>query len=179
MELRRFYLCINCIATIIACCVTHLYCRKCMGFYLSVGMACLHATVAMEQQYFPDLLGFQTPTGLTIAATLWLKYFCNIITIASSFAYSQQTNRLKIADEMAFIKKWITKTMVPCQHRYIIWRIYKRFYLLDFKLADNQIKWLLQQARHVWTNAKKAAELYPDKTYFKDDAKHGFAFLKM
>lgn len=47
----------------------------------------------------------------------------------------------------------------------------------DFKLADNQDKMIVTQARHVWTNAK-AAEFYPDKTYFKDGAKHGFQFLK-
>lgn len=105
-------------------------------------------------------------------------FFAISLLFASSFAYSQQTNnRLKIADEMEYsLKNELLKPWYPAS----IDTLYGGFisaFTYDFKLADNQDKMIVTQARHVWTNAK-AAELYPDKTYFKDDAKHGFAFLK-
>lgn len=47
----------------------------------------------------------------------------------------------------------------------------------DFKVAPDQHKMIVTQARHVWSNAK-AALFYPGVPYFKADAKHGFLFLR-
>jgi mannobiose 2-epimerase len=50
-------------------------------------------------------------------------------------------------------------------------------YTYDFKLTGPQDKFIVTQARHTWTTAK-AAELYPEKTYYLQNAKHGFEFLR-
>lgn len=47
----------------------------------------------------------------------------------------------------------------------------------DFKPGEKQDKMIVTQARHTWTNAK-AAIRYPEISYFKDGAKHGFEFLR-
>lgn len=47
----------------------------------------------------------------------------------------------------------------------------------DFKLAENQDKMIVTQARHTWTNAK-AAIRHPEISYFEFGAKHGFEFLR-
>ncbi|HXB45346.1 MAG TPA: AGE family epimerase/isomerase [Puia sp.] len=47
----------------------------------------------------------------------------------------------------------------------------------DFQPTGSQDKMIVTQARHVWSNAK-AAELYPDKVYYKSSARHGFLFLR-
>ena len=47
----------------------------------------------------------------------------------------------------------------------------------DFKPVGDQEKMIVTQSRHVWTNAK-AAERYPDVSYYARGAKHGFDFLR-
>lgn len=46
----------------------------------------------------------------------------------------------------------------------------------DFNLGEKHDKMIVTQARHIWTNAK-AAEFYPDKKQYLDNARHGFEFL--
>jgi cellobiose epimerase len=46
----------------------------------------------------------------------------------------------------------------------------------DFKPTGNQEKMIVTQSRHTWTNAK-AALRYPEKQYYRSDAKAGFHFL--
>src|SRR5450432_2896714 len=43
----------------------------------------------------------------------------------------------------------------------------------DFKPGTVQDKMIVTQARHVWSNAR-AAELYPQKKFYKESAKQGF-----
>jgi len=50
-------------------------------------------------------------------------------------------------------------------------------YTYDFKPTGPQDKFIVTQARHTWTTAK-AAELYPDKTYYIKCSEHGFRFLR-
>jgi len=50
-------------------------------------------------------------------------------------------------------------------------------YTFDFKTQGPQDKFIVTQARHIWSTAK-AAELYPDKAYYIKCAKHGFQFLR-
>lgn len=47
----------------------------------------------------------------------------------------------------------------------------------NFKPTGSQDKMIVTQARHTWTTAK-AAERYPALTYYKDNARHGFLFLR-
>ena len=47
----------------------------------------------------------------------------------------------------------------------------------DFKPTGPQDKMIVTQARHTWTTAK-AAERYPALTYYKENARHGFEFLR-
>lgn len=47
----------------------------------------------------------------------------------------------------------------------------------NFTPQGNQDKMIVTQARHVWSNAR-AAELYPEKTWYKESAQQGFHFLR-
>lgn len=50
-------------------------------------------------------------------------------------------------------------------------------YTYDFKPVGPQDKFIVTQARHTWSTAK-AAELYPNKTYYLKCAANGFHFLR-
>lgn len=50
-------------------------------------------------------------------------------------------------------------------------------YTYDFKPTGPQDKMIVTQSRHIWSNSK-AAERYPEVTYYLEDAHHGFLFLK-
>lgn len=50
-------------------------------------------------------------------------------------------------------------------------------YTYDWKPHGEQQKMIVTQARHCWVNSK-AALLYPDVPYYREGAKHGFAFLR-
>lgn len=50
-------------------------------------------------------------------------------------------------------------------------------YTYDFKPTGSQDKFIVTQARHVWSTAK-AAEFYPDSAYYLDCSRHGFRFLR-
>ncbi|CAN5563619.1 cellobiose 2-epimerase [soil metagenome] len=106
------------------------------------------------------------------------KSFLLILILITTIVKSQQNNnRLAIADQMEYsLKNELLKPWYPAS----IDTMYGGFisaFTYDFKLADNHDKMIVTQARHVWTNSK-AAELYPDVTYFKEGAAHGFRFLK-
>lgn len=106
------------------------------------------------------------------------KSFLFIFLLITTIVKSQQNNnRLAIADQMEnSLKNELLKPWYPAS----IDTLYGGFisgFTYDFKLAEKQDKMIVTQARHLWTNAK-AAELYPDLTYFKDGAAHGFEFLK-
>lgn len=50
-------------------------------------------------------------------------------------------------------------------------------YTYDFKPAEQQDKFIVTQARHTWTTAK-AAELYPDVSYYIKCSENGFRYLR-
>ncbi|MBE7169630.1 MAG: AGE family epimerase/isomerase [Williamsia sp.] len=50
-------------------------------------------------------------------------------------------------------------------------------YTYDFKPSGPQDKFIVTQARHVWSTAK-AAEFYPHSTYYLACSRHGFRFLR-
>lgn len=50
-------------------------------------------------------------------------------------------------------------------------------YAYDWTKQENQNKFIVTQARHVWT-LSKAYEFYPERTEYKEYAKHGYEFLR-
>ena len=50
-------------------------------------------------------------------------------------------------------------------------------FTFDFKPTGPQDKFIVTQARHTWTTAR-ASQLYPQKTYYMECAKHGYLFLR-
>ena len=50
-------------------------------------------------------------------------------------------------------------------------------YTYNWAKENNQNKFIVTQARHVWT-LSKAFEFYPDRADYKDYANHGYLFLK-
>jgi len=50
-------------------------------------------------------------------------------------------------------------------------------FAFDWSKEDQQNKFIVTQARHVWT-LSKAYEFYPDRIEYKDYAQHGYEFLK-
>ena len=50
-------------------------------------------------------------------------------------------------------------------------------FTFDWNKKSNQDKFIVTQARHVWTLAK-AYEFYPEKDKYEEYAKHGFEFLR-
>jgi len=47
----------------------------------------------------------------------------------------------------------------------------------DFSMGSQQDKMIVTQARHIWSNAR-AAELYPQNSWYKKSAEQGFHFLR-
>lgn len=54
---------------------------------------------------------------------------------------------------------------------------YYSSYNYDWTKGEVQNKFIVTQARHVWT-LSKAFEFYPDRSEYQDHARHGFEFLK-
>ena len=50
-------------------------------------------------------------------------------------------------------------------------------YSYDWTKENNQNKFIVTQARHVWT-LSKAIEFYPERTEYQDYANHGYEFLR-
>ncbi|MCK5206991.1 MAG: AGE family epimerase/isomerase, partial [Cyclobacteriaceae bacterium] len=50
-------------------------------------------------------------------------------------------------------------------------------YSYDWTKENNQNKFIVTQARHVWT-LSKAFEFYPERTEYQDYANHGYEFLR-
>lgn len=105
------------------------------------------------------------------------KYLLLLFLFITAFANAQQTDRLKLADEMEnslrneLLKPWYPRSIDTMYGGFI------SAFNFDFSLADNQDKMIVTQSRHVWT-CSKAAEIYPEVKYFKEAAQHGFLFLK-
>ncbi|MEP6594593.1 MAG: AGE family epimerase/isomerase [Ginsengibacter sp.] len=95
----------------------------------------------------------------------------------SPLKHQDKNERLKIAAEMKesmvnkLLRQWYPQSVDSTFGGFLSTFSY------DFKPVGNQDKMIVTQARHTWTNAK-AAEMFPDTTYFKSDARHGVNFLK-
>ncbi len=89
----------------------------------------------------------------------------------------QQNERAQIAAEMKhsmeaeLLQVWYPKDVDSLYGGFLSTFSY------DFKPMGNQDKMIVTQARHVWSNAR-AAELYPQNTWYKKSAQQGFYFLR-
>ncbi len=85
--------------------------------------------------------------------------------------------RLQLAAEM---EKSIQTEMLNKWYPRSVDSLYGGFFstfTYNFLPTGSQDKMIVTQARHVWSNAI-ASQLYPDTRYYKECAKHGFAFLQ-
>src|SRR3984893_4141541 len=85
--------------------------------------------------------------------------------------------RLRIAGEMEksikteLLNKWYPQSLDT------IYGGFLTTFTFDFKPTGPQDKFIVTQARHTWTTAK-AAQLYPNKSYYLKCSNHGFKFLR-
>ena len=88
-----------------------------------------------------------------------------------------KAERIQIADEMdnsiknELLNKWYPQCIDSVYGGYL------STYTYDFKPTGSQDKFIVTQARHIWSNAK-AAEFYPNVPYYLPGAAHGFKFLR-
>ena len=88
-----------------------------------------------------------------------------------------QQNRSAIA---AAMKKSMEKELLEVWYPAAVDSVYGGFlssFDYTFKPTGNQDKMIVTQARHVWSNAR-AAELFPNKKWYKENAAQGFHFLR-
>lgn len=103
--------------------------------------------------------------------------FISVLAAQPGGTASSQAERTQIAAEMdnsiktELLNKWYPQCIDSLYGGYL------STYTFDFKPAGPQDKFIVTQARHVWTNSK-AAEWYPDVSYYLAGAKHGFQFLR-
>ena len=94
----------------------------------------------------------------------------------TSFMAPDNTDRSRIATE---IEKSIKTELLNKWYPQAIDKQYGGFlstFAFDFKPTGNQDKMIVTQARHTWSNSR-AAEIYPEVTYYKTGALQGFKFL--
>jgi mannobiose 2-epimerase len=90
---------------------------------------------------------------------------------------SNTTERKQIAAEMEnsiqteLLNKWYPQSVDSTYGGFLSTFTY------DFKPTGSQDKMIVTQARHIWTNAK-ASQRYPNVTYYKSCAEHGYKFLR-
>ncbi|WP_080055292.1 AGE family epimerase/isomerase [Spirosoma aerolatum] len=107
-------------------------------------------------------------TLLVLASSLFLRF---------SYAQKPVDERMQIATEM---EKSIQNEMLNKWYPQSVDKEYGGFlstFTYDFTPTGPQDKMIVTQARHVWTTAK-AAERYPSVTYYKENSRHGFLFLR-
>ncbi len=110
------------------------------------------------------------------------KKLLSIFLLIPFYSLAQQgltvTNeRLRIADAM---ERSLNTELLAKWYPQCVDSVYGGFlsgYSFDFKPLGPQDKFIVTQARHMWTTAK-AALLYPEKKYYLRCAKQGFDFLK-
>lgn len=100
-----------------------------------------------------------------------------ITTYLLSFIPPDNTDRSRIAAEIEnsikneLLNKWYPQSFDKQYGGFI------SSFAFDFKPTGTQDKMIVTQARHTWSNSR-AAEIYPDVTYYKTGARQGYNFLK-
>jgi cellobiose epimerase len=93
------------------------------------------------------------------------------------FSFTAIDDRAQIATEM---EKSIQTELLNAWYPKCVDTQYGGFlttFTYNFKPTGEQDKMIVTQARHTWSNAK-ASFLYPQASYYKAGAAHGFRFLK-
>ncbi len=107
----------------------------------------------------------------------WGKYlFVLLVACFSGCKNPEQDKRLVLANAIEASLKTETLAKWYPQSVDTVYGGFLSAFTYDFKPADDQSKMIVTQSRHVWTNAK-ASERYPEQTYYKTGAEHGFKFL--
>lgn len=107
-------------------------------------------------------------------ATTTFLYFLLPVTV---FAQINIQERLQLAIAMdqsiknELLNKWYPHSVDSLYGGFI------STYTFDFKPKGRQDKFIVTQARHTWSTAK-AAEFYPDQSYYLACSKNGFQFLR-
>jgi mannobiose 2-epimerase len=118
-----------------------------------------------------------------IFLTMKTKAFIFLLLVSSvSLAQTKHSSkfiaeRLQIAGEM---DKSIKTELLNKWYPQCVDSVYGGFlstYTFDFKPTGTQDKFIVTQARHTWTTAK-AAELYPEVTYYIKCSENGFRYLR-
>jgi mannobiose 2-epimerase len=100
-----------------------------------------------------------------------------LFSYSTLFAQSPTTERLRIAAEMErsitteLLNKWYPQSLDTAYGGFLSTFTY------DFKPSGPQDKFIVTQARHTWSTAR-AAELYPQNSYYIKCAKQGYNFLR-
>ncbi len=97
--------------------------------------------------------------------------------LACQPATSEQAETDKIADE---IEQSLKNNLLDTWYPKAIDKEYGGYYsnfTSDFQVKEQQVKMIVTQSRHLWSNAK-AAIRYPEDQHFLVGARHGLAFLK-
>jgi mannobiose 2-epimerase len=108
-----------------------------------------------------------------------MKYFTLLYFLfLNSIAFAQKQNeRLRTSAEMEtsiqteLLNKWYPQCVDTLYGGFLSTFTY------DFKPTGPQDKFIVTQARHIWSSSK-AALRYPDVPYYKSCAQHGFHFLR-
>ncbi len=109
--------------------------------------------------------------------SFFIFFFLLLLLTAGAQSKSTRAARLQLADTMdrsirtELLNKWYPQCVDTLYGGYISTWTY------DFKPSGDQTKFIVTQARHVWSTAK-AAEFYPDTAYYIKCAAHGFRFLR-
>ena len=103
--------------------------------------------------------------------------FLGVLAIVLLLSFRDNDERERIAKEMEYsLKKEILDVWYPQSIDTLAGGFLSTF-TYDFKPTGAQDKMIVTQSRHIWTNSK-ASQLYPEVTYYKAGAQHGFQFLK-
>jgi mannobiose 2-epimerase len=104
-------------------------------------------------------------------------FFCSVVIACFPSFTFPPGERMRIAAEM---KHSMEAELLDVWYPKDVDSLYGGFlsdFTFDFKPGTVQDKMIVTQARHVWSNAR-AAELYPEKTWYKKSAQQGFYFLR-
>ena len=108
---------------------------------------------------------------------IFLLFLFSTLSAQTKKTSTSTPERFRIADEM---EKSIKTELLNKWYPQSVDTIYGGFlttFTYDFKPTGPQDKFIVTQARHTWTTAK-AAQLYPDVSYYLMCSNHGYRFLR-
>ena len=110
-------------------------------------------------------------------STFFILLIFTVVAAAQIKHFPVTTSRLQIAGQMeqsvntSLLNKWYPQSMDTVYGGFL------STFTFDFKPVGSQDKFIVTQARHIWSTSK-AALAFPKKKYYLACAKNGFNFLK-